>query len=307
MIKLKPSSSLGVAQVLSGAALISLVGIFIKIMVVDYAQPILVVTFWRNLFVSTIMMVGLRIFKPHKLRFERENFGLLVVYAAVLTGMNGLWGGSVYFNGAGVSTVLVYLSVPVTVLAQWGLGGGKPTLRILPSILFCLTGCALVCGIQGVSDFSLTPTGIFLGLMSAVFFSVYALLGRECSKRGLGSYSIMMHIFGIASIYMLILNLVGQGVIPGSSSNPAGIFMPGVDWKGWACILILAVGPSMTGWTLITSSFNHLSPSVVNILLTVEPMMTALVAIPVLGEYMTPEQWGGCILIVVGVIVLKRR
>ncbi|WP_421900049.1 DMT family transporter [Maridesulfovibrio sp.] len=307
MIKLKSSTSLGIAQVLSGAALISLVGIFIKIMVVDYAQPILVVTFWRNLFVCTILMAGLRIFKPHKLKFERENIGLLAVYGAVLTGLNGIWGGSVYFNGAGVSTVLVYVSVPITVLAQWALGGEKPNLRILPSILFCLLGCALVCGIQGVSDFSLTPIGMFLGLLSAVFFSAYALLGRECTKRGLSSFSIMMHVFGIAAVYMLILNLFVQGMIPGTAPNPAAILMPGVDWKGWACILTLAIGPSMTGWTLITASLNHLSPSVVNILLTVEPMMTALVAIPVLGEYMTLEQWGGCFLVIIGVIVLKKR
>ena len=307
MLKFKSSTSIGIAQVLSGAALISLVGIFIKIMVVDYAQPIFVVTFWRNLFVCSFMMIGLRFFKPHLLRFERENLGLLAVYGMVLTGLNGIWGGSVYYNGAGVSTVLVYVSVPITVLAQWWLGGERPNLRVLPSILFCLFGCALVCGIQGVSDFSLTPMGMFLGLLSSVFFSMYALLGRECAKRCINSYSTMMHVFGIAAVYMLILNLVAQGVIPGTAPAPAGLLMPGVDWKGWACILTLALGPSMTGWTLVTASFNHLSPSVVNTLLTVEPMMTALVAIPVLGEYMSVEQWAGCILIVIGVIVLKKR
>lgn len=307
MLKFKSSTSVGIAQVLSGAALISLVGIFIKIMVVDYAQPIFVVTFWRNLFVCVSLLAGLRIFKPQLLKFERENIGLLALYAANLTAMNGVWGGSVYFNGAGVSTVLVYLSVPITVLAQWAFGGEKPSLRILPSIMFCLTGCALVCGIQGMSDFSLTPMGMFLGLLSSVFFSSYALLGRECTRRGMSSYSIMMHIFGIAAVYMFFLNMLSQGMIPGTAYTPGGLLMPGVDWKGWACILTLALGPSMTGWTLITASFNHLSPSVVNLLLTVEPMITALVAIPVLGEYMNMEQWAGCFLIVIGVIVLKKR
>ena len=122
MINLKSSTSLGIAQVLSGSALISLVGIFIKIMVVDYGQPILVVTFWRNLFVCIMLMAGLKIFKPKLFKFERENLGLLSFYGAVLTGLNGIWGWSVYFNGAGVSTVLVYISVPLTVMAQWGAG-----------------------------------------------------------------------------------------------------------------------------------------------------------------------------------------
>lgn len=275
-------------------------------MVVDYAQPILVVTFWRNLIVSTMLMAGLKIFKPHLLKFERENFLLLAFYAAVLTGLDGIWGGSVYFNGAGVSTVLVYISVPLTVIAQWALGGDRPSLSIVPSIAFCLIGCAMVCGLHGFSDFSLTPMGMFLGLMSGVFYSAYALFGRECAQRKIHPLSVLMHIFGIAAVYMLIINLLANGA-PGAAPNPEAILMPGVDWKGWACILTLAIGPSMTGWTLINSSLTHLSPSVVNILLTTEPMMTALVAIPVLNEYMSMEQWAGCFLIVIGVIVLKKR
>ncbi|WP_415714141.1 DMT family transporter [Maridesulfovibrio sp.] len=307
MINLKSSTSLGIAQVLSGSALISLVGIFIKIMVVDYGQPILVVTFWRNLFVCIMLMAGLKIFKPKLFKFERENLGLLSFYGAVLTGLNGIWGWSVYFNGAGVSTVLVYISVPLTVMAQWGLGGDRPTLRIVPSIVFCLTGCAMVCGLHGFSDFTLTPMGMFTGVLSGVFYSAYGLFGRECAQRNIHPLCVLMHVFGIAAVYMLVMNLLAHGTIPGAAPEPADIFMPGVDWKGWACILTLAIGPSMTGWSLINSSLTHLSPSVVNVLLTTEPMMTALVAIPVLGEYMTVEQWAGCFLIVFGVIVLKKR
>ncbi|WP_432738056.1 DMT family transporter [Maridesulfovibrio sp. FT414] len=307
MVNIKSSSGMGVAQVLAGAALISLVGIFIKILVVDYAQPILVVTFWRNLFVCTILMAGLKIFKPHLLRTERKNIPLFALYGLVLTGMNGIWGGSVYFNGAGVATVLVYISVPLTVLAQWLMGGDRPSLCILPSIVFCLAGCAMVCGITSLSEFSLTPMGIFLGLLSGVFYSAYSLFGRECALRGINPFCVLMHAFGFAAFYMLVINLLSNGLIPGTAPSPAHLLMPGADLKAWLLILILAVGPSMTGWSLINSSLTHLSPSVVNILLTTEPMMTALVAIPALGEYMTMEQWAGCFLIIGGVIVLKKR
>lgn len=307
MIKTKSAAGLGVMQVLGGSALISLVGIFIKILVVDYGQPVLVVTFWRNIFVCTILMAGLRLFRPHLLKTGRENMPLLALYALVLTGMNGVWGGSVYFNGAGPATVLVYISVPMTVLAQWGLGSDRPTLRILPSVLLCLIGCAMVCGITSVSDFSLTPAGIFLGVLSGVFYSAYSLFGRECAQRKINPLCVLMYVFGFSSVYMLIINLLSNGYIPGTAPSPAHILMSGADYKAWLLVLILAVGPSMTGWTLINSSLTHLSPSVVNILLTTEPMMTALVAIPALGEYMTMEQWAGCFLIIGGVIVLKKR
>lgn len=307
MIQGKSSTGVGVMQVLSGAALISLVGIFIKIMVVDYAQPIIVVTFWRNVFVCSILMAALKIFRPHHLKAGRENLKLLAWYGAVLVGLNGIWGGSVYFNGAGVATVLVYISVPLTVLAQWAMGGERPTLRIVPSIVLCLTGCAMVCGLQSVSGFTLTPMGMLTGILSSVFFSAYALMGRECAQRNINPFCVLMHAFGFAAVFMLVINLFSFGYIPGTAPSPSDILMPGIGLKGWLLILTLAIGPSMTGWALINSSLTHLSPSVVNILLTTEPMMTALVAIPTLGEYLTVEQWAGCFLIVGGVIVLKKR
>ncbi|GKT29377.1 DMT family transporter, partial [Aduncisulcus paluster] len=123
----------------------------------------------------------------------------------------------------------------------------------------------MVCGLHGFSDFALTPLGILTGLFSAEYPS---------AKRAYAC-------FGIAAIYMLVINLTVQGMIPGAAPTPADILMPGVDWKGWACVLTLAIGPSMTGWSLINASLTHLSPSVVNILLTTEPMLTALAAIPI--------------------------
>ncbi|WP_051676933.1 DMT family transporter [Maridesulfovibrio frigidus] len=307
MYKFKSTTGLGVAQVLAGSALIALVAIFIKILVVDYSLPILVVAFWRNLFVCTALLIGLTLFKPELLRAGRKNLPVLAGYGFILTMLNGVWGGSVYFNGASVATVLVYISVPLTVIGQWWLGGEKPSARLIPSIVLCLIGCALVCGIQGISDFALTPMGMFLGLFSGVFYAGYALMGRECALRGINPYTVLMHIFAFAALFLLIADLFSNGLIPGAATSPAQILLPGVPLKVWGLILTLAMGPTMLGWLLINMSLSKLTPSVASILLTTEPMMTALIAIPTLGEYMTTMQWAGCFLILGGVIVLKKR
>ncbi len=303
----KSSLHVGIVQVLAGSALISLVGIFIKILVVDYALPVLVVGFWRNFFVCIALLTGLKILKPKLLRVGRQNIFILGCYGLMLALLNGIWGGSVYFNGAGVATVLVYISVPLTVLGQWWLGGGKPSVRLIPSIVLCLMGCALVCGIQGVSDFALTPMGMFLGLFSGVFYAGYALLGRECALRGINAFTVLMYIFGFAALFMLIINIFSNGMIPGAAASPAQILLPGMPLKVWGLILTLAMGPTMTGWLLINMSLSKLTPSIASILLTTEPMMTALVAIPVLNEIMTAMQWTGCFMIIGGVILLGRR
>ncbi len=295
------------AQVLTGSALIALVGIFIKILLVDYGLPILVVAFWRNLFVCIALLTGLSLFKPELLHAGKKNLPFLAGYGFILTMLNGVWGGSVYFNGASVATVLVYISVPLTVIGQWWLGGEKPSARLIPSTLLCLSGCALVCGIQGVSDFSLTPMGLFLGLFSGLFYAGYALMGRACALRGINPFTVLMYIFGFAALFMLTADLFSNGLIPGAAASPTDILLPGVPLKVWGLILTLAMGPTMAGWLLINMSLSKLTPSVASVLLTTEPMITALVAIPTLGEYMNTLQWAGCFLILGGVIVLKKR
>ncbi|SMF44824.1 DMT family transporter [Desulfovibrio gilichinskyi] len=307
MYNVKSILNAGIAQVLAGSVLISLVGIFLKILVVDYALPVLVVVFWRNLFVCIALLAGLKIFKPKLILVSRNNLFILVFYGFLLALMNGIWGGSVYFNGAGVATVLIYLSVPLTVLGQWLLGGGKPSVRLIPSIVLCLVGCAVVCGIQGVSDFALAPVGMFLGLLSGVFYAGYALLGRECALRGLNAFTVLMYIFGFSSFFMLIINIFSNGMVPGAAASPAQMLLPGMPFKVWGLILTLAMGPTMMGWLLINMSLSKLTPSIANILLTTDPMVTALVAIPVLNEIMTAMQWVGCFLITGGVMLLGRR
>jgi ADP-ribose pyrophosphatase YjhB (NUDIX family)/multidrug transporter EmrE-like cation transporter len=79
----------------------------------------------------------------------------------------------------------------------------------------------------------------------------------------------------------------------------------GDAYMGWLVLILLAVGPTVGGFGLYTVSLNYLPASVANIIATLEPAMTSVLAFILLGERFTTPQWIGSFLIVAGVIVLR--
>ena len=70
-------------------------------------------------------------------------------------------------------------------------------------------------------------------------------------------------------------------------------------------LITLAVGPTVGGFGLYTVSLGYLPASVANVIATLEPVMTAMLAFVLLGEHFTPPQWAGSLFIIAGVIVLR--
>ena len=75
--------------------------------------------------------------------------------------------------------------------------------------------------------------------------------------------------------------------------------------SGWLILFLLAAGPTLAGFGLYNVSLSYLPSSVVNLIVTLEPVMTAIMAYFLLGEIMTGVQIGGGLLILAGVIFLR--
>jgi drug/metabolite transporter (DMT)-like permease len=79
----------------------------------------------------------------------------------------------------------------------------------------------------------------------------------------------------------------------------------GSSWVGWGVLAALAIGPTIGGYGLYAVSLTYLPASVANLIATLEPSMTAVLAYLVLHETFTTPQLIGSGLIIVGVIVLR--
>ncbi len=288
-----------------GTAIWSTTAIFIRYLNDAFSMPPLIIAFWRDFFVALALFLTFTIANRSLFQLERAHFRFLIFYGFTLAIFNSLWTVSVKLNGAAIATVLVYSSAAFTALyerwfSQIRLGGWKIT-----AILLSIWGCVLVSGAYDPANWQLNPLGILLGIFSGIGFTAYSLQGKHAAGLKIDSWTALLYSFAIAAIFLLVFNLI---------SNPsADIF--GVEhflWlddslAGWAVLIFLAVGPSIGGYGLYTLSLRDLPASVANLIATLEPSMTALLAYLFLGERFTPPQIVGSVLIISGVFILRLR
>ena len=279
--------------------------IFIRYLNQTYQMPPLVLAFWRDFIVTIVLGIILTVFNPHRLHLDRKNFGFIFLYGISLTLLNSLWTISVTVNGAAVSTVLAYSSAAYTAVLGWRfLGESLSRLKII-AVTLSLLGCIFVAGAYDPSTWLLNPLGVVTGLASGLCFAFYTLCGRSASKRSIDPWTGLLYSFAIASAFLFLLNLVSAWLPTGAVA--ADFFWLGDALAGWLVLFILAVLPTLGGYGLYMVSLTYLPASIANILATLEPVLTAILAYLLLAERFTSPQVIGSLLIISGIVVLALR
>jgi drug/metabolite transporter (DMT)-like permease len=293
----------GYVTALVGTAVWSASAVFISYLTTRFHMPALVLAFWRDFLVTASLLIALTLFARRLLRVERPHLPFFVLYGFVLAIFNSLWTFSVALNGAAVATVLIYISPAFTALIGWRWFGERITTGKVVAIGFSLVGCVFASGANDLVAWRINSTGILVGLSTGLAFTVYSLLGKASSGKGVNPWTATLYTFAFGSLFLLL------------AQRPATIFWlsrplqdPG-GWReaalGWVTILLLAVGPTLGGYGLYTVSLTYLPTSTANLIITLEPAMTAGLAFLFLGEQLSPSQLLGGALILVGVLVLR--
>lgn len=284
---------------------LSTTAIFIRHLTLTYSIPALVLAFWRDVFVVLTLLVVLKLTRPGLLRIPRANLAYLVGYGLVVALFNSLWTLSVSLNGAAAATVLVYCSAAFTVLLGWRLLKEPLTGGKIAAVVLGLGGCVLVAEAYSSAAWSANLAGILTGVLSGLSYALYSLMGRSAAQRGLNPWTTLIYAFGFASVFLFFFNLLPAGTLPGAASRPADFWWLGTTWPGWLVLFALAAGPTVLGFGLYNVSLSLLASSVVNLIATLEPAFTALIAYFLLGERLGIIQLFGSALIVGGVIILR--
>jgi drug/metabolite transporter (DMT)-like permease len=219
---------------------------------------------------------------------------LMVVAAGVFLAAHFLfWTFSLDYTSVASAVLLVTLH---PVFVAW-LG-----LRILgePVSLRLAAGIALAIGgvlITSVGDLRVGPRELFgdmLALLGALAFTGYLLIGRTVRARsGTAGYSATVYVV-VAVCCLPVLPITGSPAIPSARTALACLGLAGV------CTLL---GHTLFNWTLA-----HLRTALVSVSLLGEPVITSLLAIPILAE-LPPRQavvGGAVILCGLGLALTER-
>src|SRR5215207_446226 len=200
------------------------------------------------------------------------------ILAGVFTACDlGLWTASLSYTTASNATLLGNTAPLWVALGTWLILKQKLTPGFWRGLIVTLLGTALIMG----TDFILHPRfgmGDAMAVFTGVFYGGYFLF----TEKSRTYFDPVSHIWlvGIgATISLFILNTALQ--------NP----MTGYPTQTWLVFLATAVVSQLIGYMSLAYALGHLPASVVSPTMILQPIITTLLAIPLLGEI--PSLWQG--------------
>jgi drug/metabolite transporter (DMT)-like permease len=185
------------------------------------------------------------------------------------------WIGSLRLTSVASSVALVTTQpVWVALLARAFLGE-RVGRRAAVGIGLAVAGGIAVAG----GDFSASPRallGDLLALAGAVFAAVYIVVGRH-ARAGLSLGGYVGAVYPLAAVALLSMALA------------AGSPLSGYSGRTWTALALLGLVPQLLGHSLLNWALRWLSAPLVAVSILAEPVVSTLLAIPVLGE--TPGPW----------------
>lgn len=289
---------------LAATLLWSTTGIFIGYLTTRFHIPPLVLAFWRNLFVAILLFGTFALAARPRLRLSRRHVLFFALYGLVLALFNALWMTSVALNGAAVATVLVYSSPAFTTLIGWRRWGQQLDALKIGAVILSIAGCALISGAYSAAAWQVNPLGILVGLMTGALFAVYSLFGKTSSSKGINPWTSTLYTFAFATAFLLLAQRTDTlfWLSRPLAAGPDG-------WRkaalGWGIVALLAVGPTLGGYGLYTVSLTYLPAATANLIATLEPALTAVLAFFLLGERLNAPQLLGGGLTLIGVLLAR--
>jgi drug/metabolite transporter (DMT)-like permease len=197
--------------------------------------------------------------------------------------------------GAGVSTVIGSLYVPIVAILGWTLLRERPSRRYLATLPVVIAGIVLASGVIGGSGTGLHPgAGIAYGAAANLAYAAYLLILRN-------AVSDTSHVAGL--LFDATVGATAGALLCGVILGGLRLAVPG-HALGWLVVLALVV--QVAGWLLITASLPHQPAALSSLLLLLQPVIALVLAGVVLGRWPNAVQSVGAAIACVGVLLAAR-
>ena len=200
---------------------------------------------------------------------------------------------AIHDSNAGTATVLQY-TCPILIVIYVSLKEKSvPTVMEFVAIFFALVGTFVIATHGNLFNLSLTPAGLFWGIISAFTYALYTLLPGKLIQRW-------------GSLIVTGLGLLSGGILfyIGSAS-----WQYTIQWKPYtfiAFIGIIGIG-TIFAYTLYLEGVSLIGPVQGSLLASAEPISSVFFSIILLGEVFQGIDIVGIVLILIAVYLITMK
>ncbi len=275
------------------ALTIGIVALSLSAMFVRWADAPGPMTGFYRLLISTLLLTPFFLNQQKQLAPIDKKYLYFPLTAGLFTAFDfAFWNSSLKYTTAANATLLGNTAPLWVALATLLIFREKLKGIFWVGLILALAGAALVMG----TDFLIHPTlglGDIMASTAAIFYASYQLITQR-GRVHIDPFRYTWLVGVSATIGMLIMNLV--------LGNP----FSGFSTQTWVIFFLTAIVSQMIGYLAITYALGHLPASIVAPTLIGQPILTAILAIPLLNEIPTPIQWIGGGIALAGIYIVNQ-
>jgi drug/metabolite transporter (DMT)-like permease len=262
-------------------------------MFVRWADAPGAVTAFYRLFLSIILLLPFFLPRLQRNASVRTSAIWFPLLAGVFTaGDLALWTTSLSYTTAANATLLGNTAPLWVALGMWLLLKQKLSPAFWRGLIITLAGAILIMG----TDFILHPRfgmGDAMAIFTGFFYGGYFLFTEKSRYHFDSVIHIWLVGFG-ASVTLFFVNILFH--------NP----LLGYERTTWLVFLSTALVSQLIGYMALAYALGHLPASIVSPTMVLQPVVTALLAIPLLGEIPSIWQGVGGAIALVGIYIVNR-
>lgn len=236
------------------------------------------VTAFYRMFLSIFMLAPFVLPRAAGKQAFRSKALIFPFMAGVFTALDlALWTSALAFTTAANATLLGNTAPLWVALGAWLILKQRLSSTFWRGLAITLTGAAIILG----TDFILHPrfgVGDVMAIFTGFFYGGYFLFTEKSRLY----FSPIHHIWVVgigASIALFVINMILRYPITG------------FDTRTWIVFVSTALVSQLIGYMALAYALGHLPASIVAPTMVLQPVVTAILAIPLLGE--VPTIWQG--------------
>jgi drug/metabolite transporter (DMT)-like permease len=243
----------------------------------------------RAVLTFAILAVAVAVAKPHLLKVRKQDLPRLAFLGiAGLAGVTATYFFAISRLDIGVALVIQYLG-PLLLLLWLRVAHRRRLPRALwAAAALSLIGCFLV--VEAWHPSSLDVLGLIAAFAAAVTFAIYLFTSEQAGHR-YEPVTILVWGFGFASLFWLVVQPPWS--FPFDKFDTAGNLALGLG---------VAVIGTLLPFICIVAALRHVPASRAAVVATLEPVLAAIIAWPVLGQTLDGWQILGGLLVVAAVV-----
>jgi len=251
------------------------------------------VTAFYRLFISLLILFPFFVARTKHNTSIKTTAIWFPIFAGMFTaGDLALWTSSLSYTTAANATLLGNTAPLWVALGTWLIFKQKLSAGFWRGLAVTLAGAVLIMG----TDFILHPRfgiGDVMAIFTGFFYGGYFLF----TEKSRSHFDSVIHIWLVglgASISLFVVNILLH--------NP----LTGYDKTTWLIFLATALVSQLIGYMALAYALGHLPASIVAPTMVLQPVVTALLAIPLLGEIPSIWQGIGGMIALAGIYIVNR-